>query len=235
MRLADERAAWISSLITTTTPRPRASGSRRPERASRFAGAVGADAAGSRIAPVNTTGELAVEQQVEGECGLLDRSVPWVTTTPSSEPARNGSAPRAGSRGRTRGGRPAPLEHSVRISATPPIPSPRRRGRPPRASGSLPSPSPVGVIAIVPPSEITRIAGLSGSGQPSLTPVRLKPRSRRRCGRPPRSRPGTPAGQGAPRRGVCWAGTRRRDRARERSRRGRRRRARCSRRRRDTW
>ena len=68
------RAAWISSLSTTSTPRSHAAGLAATRiAASTFAGPSAPAAAAPRIAPVTTTGLGPARRQIEQERRLLDR------------------------------------------------------------------------------------------------------------------------------------------------------------------
>jgi hypothetical protein len=86
--LATKRAAWISSLKTTSTPSPRATVLAATwMAASRFAGPSAPGSEGPRIAPVTTVGALPAHSRSSANAVSSMVSVPCVITTPAAPSA----------------------------------------------------------------------------------------------------------------------------------------------------
>ena len=82
--LETSRAAWISSLKTTSTPSPRATPlTATCTAARRFAGPSAPGSEGLRIAPVTTIGALPAHSRSSAKAVSSIASVPWVTTMPA--------------------------------------------------------------------------------------------------------------------------------------------------------
>ena len=80
-----QRAAWISSLSTSTVPRPRGSAA-TCDAHSRLRGPSAETSEPLRIAPANTTSDSTVRSQKNAVSSIV--SVPWVTTTPPPDARR---------------------------------------------------------------------------------------------------------------------------------------------------
>ena len=83
--LRAQRAAWISSLSTSTVPRPRGSAA-TCDAQSRLRGPSAEISEPLRIAPAKTTSDSTVRSQKNAVSSIV--SVPWVTTTPPPDARR---------------------------------------------------------------------------------------------------------------------------------------------------